>query len=94
MNTDIELYVNSELQGFYPINVIEKYFSIAEQTAEETIRSIEWDQIVLYAIFAYDPKTGAILSANMMCICLTKEEFQKLYPKFPKSCRLFTLRKK
>lgn len=90
---DIELYIDSKYQGFFPRDVIEEHFDSAKQKAESMLPELEWDDVILYAILAYDEKTEALISADLMCLCLSRYEYSKLYRKLSKCCRLFTLRK-
>ncbi|MBR3283370.1 MAG: hypothetical protein IKI56_08770 [Ruminococcus sp.] len=90
---DIELYIDSKFQGFFPLSVIEEHFDSALHKAEEMLPELEWDDIILYAILAYDEETEALISADLMCLCLSRYEYSKLYKKLSRSCRLFTLRK-
>lgn len=90
---DVELYIDSKFQGFFPRDVIEERFESAREKAESMLPELEWDDVVLYAIFAYDEETEALISADLMCLCLSRYEYAKLYRKISKSCRLFTFRK-
>ncbi|NLT09389.1 MAG: hypothetical protein GXY08_07795, partial [Ruminococcus sp.] len=57
---DIELYINSKFQGFFPLHVIEERFDNARAQAEAMLPEIEWDDVVLYAILAYDEESQAL----------------------------------
>ena len=55
---DIDLYINSVYHGFHPIEVIENYRFEYFLKAVKKAYTIDWDEVVLYAIYSYDAETG------------------------------------
>ncbi|MBQ8961048.1 MAG: hypothetical protein IJ071_07510 [Ruminococcus sp.] len=92
MANDIDLYINSQYSGFFPLSEIEERFEEYEAEAYELARIIDWDEVILYAIFSYDEESQAILSADLMLLRMPYEVYRELYLKLSKNCRLFFLR--
>ncbi|HOO05028.1 MAG TPA: hypothetical protein PLH83_00785 [Ruminococcus sp.] len=92
MAQDIDLYIDSKYAGFFPLEEIEERFEEYEAEAYELSRIIDWDEIILYAIFSYDEDTQATLSADLMMLRMPYEVYQDLCMKLSKNCRLFFLR--
>lgn len=89
MNRDIDLYLSSEFNGRWEIDVIEDYFAEYEQLAEKAAENIDWDEVILYAIFAYDGEHQTIISADFMLLRIDTRRYEKLCRKLSSDCRLF-----
>lgn len=92
MDYDIDLYIESSYAGFFPLDQIEERFSEYEQAAAELSRMIDWDEVILYAIYSYDQELQSILSADFMLLRMSYETYRSLYLKLSKNCRLFFVR--
>ncbi|MBQ1519789.1 MAG: hypothetical protein IIZ53_08075 [Ruminococcus sp.] len=89
---DIDLYINSVYHGFHPIETIE---SIRKEYYEKAIRKaeiIDWDEVVLYAIYSYDETTQGFISADFMCLRMNFSRYMQLCSKISRTCRLFCLK--
>lgn len=89
MAKDIDLYINTEYCGFHTLATIEEYFDEYSMKAAEMARLTDWDEIVLYAIFAYDQFTGGILSADFMLLRMPYKKYVKLCRVVSDDCRMF-----
>lgn len=92
MNYDSDLYIRSEFQGFFPIDVIEAHFTEYRSAAEELSLKLDWDEVLLYAVYQYDPKGNALVSADFMLLRIPYERYAELAEKLSPTCRLFFLR--
>ncbi len=89
MAKDIDLYMNTKYCGFYPLGTIEEYFDEYSRKADEMARFIDWDEIILYAILAYDHYTGGILSADFMLLRMPFKRYAELGRIVSEDCRMF-----
>lgn len=92
METDIDVYFNSIYCGFQDIDKIEEYFEEYYMDALELAEIIDWDEIVLFAIFDYDGESQALISADFMKIRMNYDRYTELENKLSKDCRLFFVR--
>lgn len=83
------MYINTEYCGFYTLTTIEEHFDEYAEKAAEMAHLIEWDEIILYAILAYDHCTGGILSADFMLLRMPFEKYAKLCSVISDDCRMF-----
>lgn len=86
---DIDLYINTKYCGFYTLPTIEYYFDEYAAKATEMARLADWDEIVLYAIFAYDHYTDGILSADFMLLRMPRKRYLELCKVISDDCRMF-----
>ena len=89
---DIDLYIDSVYHGFHPIETIEEFRQEYHDKAAEKARMIDWDEVVLYAIYSYDTNTQGFISAEFMCLRMNFERYSMLCSKISKNCRLFCLK--
>ena len=89
---DIDLYINSVYHGFHPIEIIENYRFEYFLKAVKKAYTIDWDEVVLYAIYSYDAETQGFISADFMCLRMTYERYVQLCSGISKNCRLFCLK--
>lgn len=92
MSFDIDLYVDSSYNGFWPPEVIEDYFQEYHSKATELARNIDWDEIILYAIYCFDEETEAFISADFMLLRMDYCRYCKFAEKIAPGCRLFFVR--
>ena len=89
---DIDLYINSVYYGFHPIETIEEFRREYYDKAAEKALMIDWDEVILYAIYSYDEKTQGFISAEFMCLRMNMMRYSMLCSKISKNCRLFCLK--
>ena len=65
-----------------------KQQQINKQT-EKILDYIDWDEIVLYAVYKYDNKSNSLISADFMILRMNKEKYINLAKKISPHCRLF-----
>ncbi len=90
---DIELYIDSVYCGFYPIEVIKDYTIEYYLKARSLCADANTDDIVIYAIFSYEPKTQRFFSANFMTLTVPYDRYVQLCSKISKNNRIFFARK-
>ncbi len=89
---DIDLYIETVYHGFFPLeDILERYNEYYYQ-ALETAKLLDWDEVVLYAIFAYNVETQGFVAADFMCLRMTYKRYVMLCSKISKNCRVFCLR--
>lgn len=89
---EIDLYYNSVYCGFQPLDTI---MEIQHEYYEEACRRakhIDWDEIMLYAIFSYNDEDQGFISADFMMIRLTYKRYKELCGKISRTCRVFFVR--
>ena len=88
---DIDLYIDRVYHGFYPITAIEERFEEYRLIAEEAAKDISDDEVVLYAIYAFDYKTQRFIYANFMIKKLKLEHYARVCRRLSPFCRLFCI---
>lgn len=89
MARDIELYIDSVYCGSWPLSKIEEYFCEYSRKADNMAEYIDWDEVVLYAVFSYDGEKQTFLSADFMLLRMDYSRYTELCSKISKDCRLF-----
>lgn len=89
MARDIDLYLASKFCGRWSLDTIESYFDEYEEMAEKASEIIDWDEVILYAIFAYDGERQTIISADFMLLRIDCSRYEILCKKLSSDCRLF-----
>ncbi|MCQ2469729.1 MAG: hypothetical protein MJ100_07970 [Ruminococcus sp.] len=89
---DIDLYIETVYHGFYPLYEIYERFIDYYWQAVETAKLLDWDEVVLYAIFAYNRETQGFVAADFMCLRMPYSRYVALCSKISKNCRVFCLR--
>lgn len=89
MAKDIDLYIDMQYCGFHSLTTIEEYFDEYSEKATEMSSYTDWDEIILYAILAYDHYTGRMLSADFMLLRMPYEKYVKLCRVVSDDCRMF-----
>lgn len=92
MAVDIDLYLNSVYNGFWGLDTIEEFFEEYREDALELAQIIDWDEVVLFAIFCYDSETDEFISADFMKIRMNYDRYVELASKISPCCRLFFVR--
>lgn len=92
MTREIDLYINSRYCGFFPLDTVEEYFSEYEERACQLAEYIDWDEVVLYAIFSYDGEKQTFISADFMTLRLDYDRYAELCKNLSPDCRLFIKR--
>lgn len=92
MARDIDLYLNCAFCGCWPLDKIEEYFSEYREKAAELADDIDWDEIILYAIYSYDGEKGTFLSADFMLLRMDNLRYTQLCDRISPDCRLFVMR--
>ena len=92
MGNDIDLYINSVYCGFRSIDCIEEYFSDYSRKARKVAETLDWDEIVLYAVYSYDGERQTIISADFMLLRMSYDTYSDLVSKLSNDCRLFFVR--
>lgn len=86
---DVHLYLDSVYYGFFPISKIESHFAEYEHNAELYRDILDWDEVLLYAILAYDDSSETMLSAEFMLMRIPYDRFVRLRSSISENCRLF-----
>ncbi len=86
---DIDLYIDFVYHGFYRLEDIEERFEEYRLIAEEAAKDISDDEVVLYAVYAFDDKTQRFLYANFMIKKLKLEHYARVCRSLSPFCRLF-----
>ncbi|MBR6669231.1 MAG: hypothetical protein IKL31_00585 [Ruminococcus sp.] len=84
----IDIYKNSKYCGYTDISEINEYLSEYETNAAQMLEDLDWDEVVLYAIYSYD-NDSSLISADFMLLRLSYPQYVKLASKISKNCRLF-----
>lgn len=92
MAVDIELYLNTVYNGFWKLDAIENFFEEYHQAALELAQIIDWDEVVLFAIFSYDGETEEFISADFMKIRMNYDRYIDLMSKISPYCKLYIVR--
>lgn len=86
---DIDLYIDFVYHGFYRLEDIEERFEEYRSMAENAAKDISDDEVILYAVYAFDDKTQRFLYANFMIKKLKLEHYQRVCQRLSSFCRLF-----
>lgn len=89
---DIDLYIDFVYHGFYTLDYIEERFDEYHAAAQEAAKGLADDEVILYAIYAFDENSQRFLYANFMTMKLKLEQYTKACEKLSKHCRLFCIR--
>ncbi|MDD6060637.1 MAG: hypothetical protein PUB97_09710 [Ruminococcus sp.] len=89
MTTNVELFLNSSYNGFTTISKIEKYLEEYRTAAVSQSDEIEWNEVILYAVLAYDTETGRMDSADFMLLRMPYNRYAELCERLSGFCRLF-----
>lgn len=92
MARSIDLYFNSGFAGSWPMQNIELYFDEYYNSASDLAEDIDWDEVVLYAIYCYDEADTSLISADFMLLRMSYKRYVKLCQKVSRNCRLFIIR--
>lgn len=92
MTFETNLYFDMQFCGFHPFDDIEEHLAEYQQKAEELAKIIDWDEVVLYAIFLYDSESHACISADFMLLRLDYSRYLRLCKKISPDCRLYIKR--
>ncbi|MBQ6252728.1 hypothetical protein [Ruminococcus sp.] len=91
MDTDIDLYIDFIYHGFYKLADIEERFDEYQAMAAEAAKDIGDDEVILFAIYAFDEDTQRFIYANFMLKRLTLEHYARVCERLSKFCRLFCI---
>lgn len=94
MANDVDLYINSVYCGFWSLSKIEEYFDEYSQKAKELAEFIDWDEVILFAVYNYDGEKQTFISADFMLLRMNYDRYVALCKKLSKDCRLFFIRNK
>lgn len=93
MDFEIDFYINSVYMGFRRLRKIEDYLREYAQKADILAESADWDEIVLYAILLYEPKTRKLLSADFMTLKMTYKRYIRLFSSLTENCKILFIKK-
>lgn len=88
----VDIYRNSHYCGFTDIESLNEQFLKFEKNAEKILDYIDWDEIVLYAVYKYDNKSNSLISADFMMLRMNKEKYINLAKKFHHTADYFSKR--
>lgn len=86
---DIDLYIDFVYHGFYRLDDIEERFDEYHAMAVEASEHLADDEIILFAIYAFDEETERFIYANFMLRKLRSEDYARVCERLSKFCRLF-----
>jgi len=89
---DIDLYIDSSYCGFHSIETIENLRCEYYNKAAGKAADIDWDEVILYAIYSYNEETQGFISAEFMCLRMNYSRYAQLCSRISKTCRLFCLK--
>ena len=89
---DIDLYIDSVYYGFQTLETIESMREQYYNKALEMAEIVDWDEVVLYAIYSYNSDTQGFISADFMCLRMNFIRYTELCSKISRNCRLFCLK--
>lgn len=88
---DIDLYIDFVYHGFYRLDDIEERFDEYKSMAEEAAKDIGDNEVILFAIYAFDENTQDFIYANFMLRRLDLEHYARVCERLSKFCRLFCI---
>lgn len=88
---DIDLYIDFIYHGFYRLDYIEERFAEYESIAQQAADSLASDEVLLFAIYAFDAETQQFLYANFMLRKLKLDHYARVCERLSKFCRLFCI---
>lgn len=91
MTYDIDLYLNTKYMGFFPLEHIGHFFGEYYEKAYCAAEFIDWDEVILYAVLAYDDENEALISADFMTLRMDYSRYVELADRLSKNCRLFII---
>ena len=86
---DIDLYIDFVYHGFYRLDDIEERFNDYLSMAEEAAGSLADDEVILFAIYAFDEVSQRFLYANFMLRKLKIDHYARVCERLSRFCRLF-----
>ena len=86
---DIDLYIDFIYHGFYKLEDIEERFEEYHSMATEASSELADDEVILFAIYAFDEETEQFIYANFMLQKLKLEHYARVCQRLSKFCRLF-----
>lgn len=89
MKHDINMYIDSKYMGFFPFEKIGSTFGVFYQRACNIAKFIDWDEVILYAVFAYGEESEELISADFMMLRMDYSRYAKLSEGLSQNCRLF-----
>ena len=89
MTRNVELFFNSSYNGFTTISKIEKHLKEYRTAAVSLSDGLEWNEVILYAVLAYDTETGRMDSADFMLLKMPYNRYAELCERLSGFCRLF-----
>ena len=84
----IDIYKDSKYCGFTDIAQVDSYLDEYERNASDMLRYLDWDEVVLYAVYSYTDEQD-LISADFMLLRLSYQRYIELAAKLSKNCRLF-----
>ena len=93
MDIDIDLYIDSVYNGFFPIEDIEERIEEFRELAEEAAKDANDDEIIVYAVFKYEQDSEKIVYANLMTEKLTYQEYVEICQSDDEYKRYFFIKK-
>lgn len=88
---DIDLYIDFVYHGFYRLDDIEERFNEYKSLAEDAAKGISDNEVILFAIYAFDENTKDFIYANFMLKRLSLEHYARVCERLSKYCRLFCI---
>ena len=88
----LKVFENSEFCGYYPIDEVITRFKEARSKAENAASMIDYDEVIMYAIAAFEPESHKLLSVEFMCYRMLYSRYCQLCSKIWENCRVFFVR--
>ena len=88
---DIDLYIDFIYHGFYRLDDIEERFDEYEAMAEDAAKDLNDDEVILFAIYAFDEDSQRFIYANFMLKRLKLDHYARVCERLSKFCRLFCI---
>lgn len=90
MARDIDLFLDGCYRGFFTLDAIEEYFAEYSRNAAEMAENIDWDEVILFAVYYYDDEY--LISAELMTLKMNYNTYLELCGKISGCCRVFCIR--
>ncbi len=72
---DIDIYVDSVYNGFFPVLIMEDLLNDHRAECASKAENIGEDDVLVYAVFSYEPDSQKIISLNLVCLVMPYSDY-------------------
>ena len=89
----IRIYCDEGYYGDFPLSKVQELMKVYHGKALKYLEKIDWDEVILYAVFRYDRKyrSQTFVEAHFMLERMTYTKYKELWSGLSKDYRLFFL---